>query len=956
MKNKLFVLLIFLLTIFCVSNIGNAIKVSVVENTNQCLTDCYTIYKIEGAKDFSDFDLYFKDARGLIVSENKDKLKSYGIAKKDNESYTKLDKTSLKTKSSKDVEYIKITGTKRFDENIDNIICIGKKCWEEFAWWNSSWQYKTNITLNSGVNTTLTDYPAYFKFNGSGLISQGKMKSDCSDIRVLNEYDNETLSFEIGPSTCNTTFSQVWVKIPNFIAGNNTIHFYYGNPDATDIQNIMDVWSNGYVSVYHGDSLSDRLNRNNLTMVGTASYISGASCPFGYCFNFTTAGTYLWNNVPVRLNIGTSPFSMSAWSFRSANPTVQEYLLSVGKSANNEGRFIGGNVVLGTNTMYGTLNGLILPKNTVDYFDRMNYYAMASSNDTCYAYFNSVSSNGSCSPNVNNNVIVIGAKQDRNAGTIWAKDGYTIIDEIRLSNVTRTKEWFNANYLQTYSPAVESVSDSCCSITFMKNIYAPLETAIAKIICNCSREANQPYTFNWINSSDNNILYSVNGTTPITKGTYFYEDFFIPVSYSNLTLITANMTIINERVYAQDNISVQGLPLNTILISNIMFDGGWMNLRSSFGAEVTDRAGLKLTNAKCFLNLFDNSGVYDLYEIESSSINGNINFNFYFDYLSFSEDTDYLIRFECFCQNNQTPLGCIDENGFSRDNLIGSEEYYVSTNQYITIHTLPEPITYANGTLVINKTFYSGDYVGSMLNFTNNFYSDLQLRYKTNLLDYYTQEVVYSETFPDTIERMGSWEESGGYEIPCGLYDGTFVYENIYDFYYQNTFVAEYIDYSDTFDIINICNLSEDNLTDIYLNVTLNPTINATINNTINFDPTTNVDVDLYPNINNEINVSQNITFNPNFTAQVNIPETNVTINNSFDLTALNGNIFLFIVVLIIFFLLIFAEIIKSPAIKFMGAVALVGISVLFYPLNTFIGIVFTGVGILLFIRAWWWK
>ena len=127
-----------------------------------------------------------------------------------------------------------------------------------YAWWNSSWQYRKPITVSEQSGNDLTDFQVKVVVNTSALISEGKMNSDCSDIRFtwLNETsgNEQEIPYWI-ESGCNTSETIIWVKVPKIPANDNaTIYMYYGNPNATfeGIANngtatfeIFDTWDDG---------------------------------------------------------------------------------------------------------------------------------------------------------------------------------------------------------------------------------------------------------------------------------------------------------------------------------------------------------------------------------------------------------------------------------------------------------------------------------------------------------------------------------------------------------------------------------------------------------------------------------------------------------------------------------------------------------------------------------------
>jgi hypothetical protein len=84
-----------------------------------------------------------------------------------------------------------------------------------------------------------------------------------------------------------------WVKIPLLSSTTDTvIYMYYGNPDATDQQNIEGVWSNGFVGVYHmveetGNINNSASSTNDGTRVDTPIRTTGE---IGYGQEFTGSG------------------------------------------------------------------------------------------------------------------------------------------------------------------------------------------------------------------------------------------------------------------------------------------------------------------------------------------------------------------------------------------------------------------------------------------------------------------------------------------------------------------------------------------------------------------------------------------------------------------------------------------------------------------------------------------
>jgi hypothetical protein len=109
--------------------------------------------------------------------------------------------------------------------------------WNIQAFWLLGWQYRQTITIdNTASGNALTDYQVLIVLNTTSLISQGKMNSDCSDIRFTDS-DGSLINYWL-ESGCNSANTKIWVKVPSIPASSTkTIYVYYGNPSATSQSN-----------------------------------------------------------------------------------------------------------------------------------------------------------------------------------------------------------------------------------------------------------------------------------------------------------------------------------------------------------------------------------------------------------------------------------------------------------------------------------------------------------------------------------------------------------------------------------------------------------------------------------------------------------------------------------------------------------------------------------------------
>lgn len=93
--------------------------------------------------------------------------------------------------------------------------------------------YKRIITTSNTTSTTEIDTTFRIQIDSQVLISSGKMKNDCSDIRVF-EGENQ-LSTWIGEDSCNTTETDIYFKIPSFSPGNISIDLFYGDLNLNSV-------------------------------------------------------------------------------------------------------------------------------------------------------------------------------------------------------------------------------------------------------------------------------------------------------------------------------------------------------------------------------------------------------------------------------------------------------------------------------------------------------------------------------------------------------------------------------------------------------------------------------------------------------------------------------------------------------------------------------------------------
>lgn len=134
--------------------------------------------------------------------------------------------------------------------------------------------YQKPIAINSA--SALTDYQLEMNIDTQSLISAGKMRSDCGDVRFTDIAPSrpytDTAPGNILPYWiefgCNTHITKFWVKVPSIPAGPSTIYMSYGDFRATSGSSGPDTF------VFWEDFTGTTLNTAKWTQSGSASEVS----------------------------------------------------------------------------------------------------------------------------------------------------------------------------------------------------------------------------------------------------------------------------------------------------------------------------------------------------------------------------------------------------------------------------------------------------------------------------------------------------------------------------------------------------------------------------------------------------------------------------------------------------------------------------------------------------------
>jgi hypothetical protein len=101
-------------------------------------------------------------------------------------------------------------------------------------WANDAWAFRKKVTLTNPTATVLTNFQSYITLDTASLISAGKLRSDCNDIRVYDSTQVQPQNFWV--DACNSAGSRIWMKLSFSANEVKYFYIYYGNPQAASTQ------------------------------------------------------------------------------------------------------------------------------------------------------------------------------------------------------------------------------------------------------------------------------------------------------------------------------------------------------------------------------------------------------------------------------------------------------------------------------------------------------------------------------------------------------------------------------------------------------------------------------------------------------------------------------------------------------------------------------------------------
>ncbi|MFC1742059.1 DUF2341 domain-containing protein, partial [Nanoarchaeota archaeon] len=340
------------------------------------------------------------------------------------------------------------------DSSLDITAQITLEAWvkDPSNWWNSLWSKRKQINITNTGATSLVDFPAYLNISKAT-----EMQGGYDDLRFLNGSCSATGGVELDYELVNytSTKADVWVRVPTLSTGVAQICLYYGNPSASSGENASGVWNSSYKLVMHLDedpvgavAISDSTTyANNGTTEGSMASEDLVTGMVGNGLDFDGDDDRIYSPDDDSLDL-TTAMTLEAWA--NTNNIPDSWSRIFDKSSDSD-----------TDDGYSMVQrksdtALAIGVNVAgDYGDTFVtgvwYYFVGTwqSGDSKVYYNGTLNATGSMTGPITVNIYNMSI-----GGSEFADRWFNgTMDELRVSNVTRSADWINQSFLMIADPA-----------------------------------------------------------------------------------------------------------------------------------------------------------------------------------------------------------------------------------------------------------------------------------------------------------------------------------------------------------------------------------------------------------------------------------------------------------------------------------------------------------------------
>ena len=318
---------------------------------------------------------------------------------------------------------------------------------EPGAWWNIGWPHRKRIIIDHTMvqgDSPLVNFPVLLNITDDDLFT--KAQDDGDDI-VFTDYYGNKLHHEIELYNYSNGHLVAWVNVTNLSSTDDTLlYMYYGNLSCSSQENVVGVWDSSFVMVHHlaettgthydstiydnDGSPSGGVNQNIVGVIDGADDFDGT--------NDHISVNDLDQHGDFTLEIWMNPDTLSGSQDRSVIMKNQDYGFEIDHN---------------TEVLYSRVNAGSWTGVTVNVsVDTWQYIVMVwdEAGNDLFVYVNGslISSNLNMGNHVSNDNLLYIASW---SGADQFFDGG--IDEVRLSNKTRSAGWINTSYVNQHDPS-----------------------------------------------------------------------------------------------------------------------------------------------------------------------------------------------------------------------------------------------------------------------------------------------------------------------------------------------------------------------------------------------------------------------------------------------------------------------------------------------------------------------
>jgi hypothetical protein len=310
----------------------------------------------------------------------------------------------------------------------------------------TGWKYRKKITIDgTKIDANLTDFPITVFLNSSRF-DFSKARSDGFDIRFTDSDGVTLLKYERERHDAANQLAEYHVKIPSLSAGQNkTIYMYYGNSSASDGADPTNVWDANFIGVYHLKETTGNFNSST-----TTNYYGVGAGGITRNVSGQVDGAVSFNGSNGEIYIDDMPNIMGNWTIEvflkrgRINSATEEVILGKNSDMNFFMRILTNNTIDGYFHNGTTWQAIPASTNQMNSTTVFYYWVFRRSGNTLEHSVNNVvwtSGTTSGNPATGSQRLTLG--RSASASQRWFQG---ILDEVRISNVSRSNAWIKASY------------------------------------------------------------------------------------------------------------------------------------------------------------------------------------------------------------------------------------------------------------------------------------------------------------------------------------------------------------------------------------------------------------------------------------------------------------------------------------------------------------------------------